>query len=100
MTAVLVAMIASNVVNYVTNAIVAHIYVKYSVARQLLDVAPIFAIAITVGLATYYIGSLWNINWLLLVAIYSAVYVIICYKTESKALNDVIYLLKRGLKRE
>lgn len=100
MTAVLIAMVASNVVNYITNAIVAHIYINYSVARQLLDVAPIFATAITVGLAIYYIGLIWNINWLLLAAIYSAVYVVISYKTESKALNDVICLLKRGLKRD
>ena len=99
MTAVLVAMVASNVVNYLTNAIVAHIYIKYNVTQQLLDVAPILATAVTSGIATYYASTLCDIHWIVQVAIYLVLYFGICYITKNKVLNEVREVLNMVLKR-
>lgn len=99
MTAVLVAMVASNVVNYLTNAIVAHIYIKYNVTQQLLDVAPILATAVTSGIATYYASTLCDIHWIVQVAIYLVLYFGICYITKNKVLNEVREVLNIVLKR-
>lgn len=99
MTAVLVAMVASNVVNYFTNAIVTHKYIGYSVFRQLLDVAPIFGAAVLLGIATYYLSTLCYIHWIVLVAIYLVLYVGICYIAKIDVLNDVKDVINRVLKR-
>jgi hypothetical protein len=100
MSAVLVAMVASNVVNYLTNGIIAQRYIKYSLSRQLLDVAPIFATATILGSMVYYIALVWNINWIVLVVLYSALYLVASHAMGIKAMSEAIRVIRRGINRD
>lgn len=100
MSAVLVAMVASNVVNYLTNGIIAQRYIKYSLSRQLLDVAPIFATATILGSMVYYIALVWNINWIVLVVLYSALYLVASHAMGIRAMSEAIRVIKRGINRD
>ena len=95
--AVLVAMVVSNIVNYLVNAITAHIYIKYSLPTQLGDIAPTLLLATTLGFVAHIIAPVWNINWILLAVIYSALYLALSIATRSKPTEEIMRRL--GIRR-
>ena len=95
MEAVLIAMVLSNVVNYVTNAIIAQHYIKYTLAKQIWDITPILIISLVIGGIVYLISYVWSIHWILLILIYLILYICISYATKSEITMLTIGYLKQ-----
>lgn len=95
MEAVLIAMVLSNVVNYITNAITAERYIGYKVINQLLDVSPILLKSLSAGIIVYSGYSLFNINWIIVIAVYVTLYVTISYITKCEIAITLIGYLKK-----
>ncbi|MBR3827590.1 MAG: lipopolysaccharide biosynthesis protein [Alistipes sp.] len=95
MEAVLVAMVLSNVVNYLTNAIIAQRYIKYTLAKQIWDITPILIISLVIGGIVYLISYVWSIHWILLILIYLILYICISYATKSEITMLTIGYLKQ-----
>lgn len=95
MEAVLVAMVLTNVVNYLTNAILAQRYVGYRVMRQLGDVAPIMLLSLALGALAYAIFHYTAIHWVALTLLYAIAYVAI----NGIAKNEVAMLAIEYIKR-
>lgn len=95
MKAVLVAMVLSNIVNYLTNAIIAERYIEYKVTRQLYDVAPILIKSLVIGGIVYLMNNAFSINWILLVLIYSTLYLLLGYFSKCEITMMAIEYIKR-----
>ena len=95
MEAVLIAMVLSNVVNYLTNAIIAQRYIKYTLAKQIWDITPILIISLIIGGIVYLISYVWSIHWILLILIYLILYICISYATKSEITMLTIGYLKQ-----
>jgi O-antigen/teichoic acid export membrane protein len=93
MEAVLVAMILSNIVNYLVNAIIAQIYIKYSVWQQIVDVLQILVLSIIVGGITYCLYDKLNVNWVLTIAMFLAMYVAANYLVKNEMITNIIKLI-------
>lgn len=93
MESVLIAMILSNIVNYLVNAIIAQIYIKYSVWQQIVDVLQILVLSIIVGVITYCLYDKLNVNWIVTVAIFLAMYVAANYFVKNEMMANIIKLI-------
>lgn len=90
MEATLGAIVLSNIVNYLTNAIVVGKYIGYSIFKQALDVFNILITALTSGAFVYYIGYSFDTNWILLIIIYIILYIVIGYITKCNMISMAI----------
>ena len=99
MHAVLIAIVLSNVVNYLTNAIIAQRYIGYAVSRQLLDVLPMLIYALLLGGIAYIALNIWNIYWVVVAIIYVAGYLATCYVTNQEAMTVVRRVIVRRFAR-
>ena len=94
MKAVLIAMVLSNIVDYLTNAIIASKYIRYRVIDQIVDILPILLISLALGAVIYCIYSYYHTHWLVLSIIYMTMYIVINYTIKSKTLLDIVELIK------
>lgn len=96
MEAVLIAMVLSNVVNYLTNAIIAQFYIKYKLTKQIWDITPILLISLLIGGVVYFISHSSEIHWIMLVLIYAILYILVSYATKSEITMLAIDYMKRA----
>jgi O-antigen/teichoic acid export membrane protein len=95
MEAVLLAMVLSNVVNYLTNGVIAAKHVGYKMLRQMGDVAPILLISLLIGAITLGVDHLWNIHWALLSLIYLLLYLAIATLSHNEIVSLVLAKCRR-----
>lgn len=95
MEAVLLAMVLSNVVNYLTNGVIAAKHVGYKMLRQMGDVAPILLISLLIGTITLGVDHLWNIHWALLSLIYLLLYLAIATLSHNEIVSLVLAKCRR-----
>jgi hypothetical protein len=48
----------------------------------------------------YYIALVWNINWIVLVVLYSALYLVASHAMGIRAMSEAIRVIKRGINRD
>lgn len=97
MEATLIAIVLSNIFNYIVNAALVERYIGYKITQQIIDISRIFLISISSGLLVYSINYQFDIHWILLVVIYLVLYVIIAYLSKCEALTMVIDFLNKKL---
>ena len=95
MWALLLGMVLSNVVNYLTNAILSHICIGYRIWDQLLDVVPLLIHAMIAGVITYYAYNICGLHWVLSGVIYTTIYITTCYLSNNEIFFYVIKIGKR-----
>lgn len=79
MMGVLIAMVASNINIYLTNALLAQKYVGYRLRQQIIDVIPTLLTTIICGAVIYPIYLLTGLHWLLCCVIFVIIYLIISH---------------------
>lgn len=89
MTAVLYAMVISNINIYITNAFLAQFYVQYKISNQIKDLVPILVCAIIAGLFVHLISINISIHWILTSAIFIIFYIVLCILLQIKAITEL-----------
>lgn len=89
MTAVLYAMVISNINIYITNAFLAQFYVQYKISNQIKDLVPILVCAIIAGLFAHLISINISIHWILTSAIFIIFYIVLCILLQIKAITEL-----------
>lgn len=89
MTAVLFAMVISNINIYITNALLAKYYVRYNINRQIKDVAPIFLCTIITGILISLLISQVTLHWILTSIIFAICYIAISYLFKIQAIVEL-----------
>lgn len=79
MYAVLFAIVLSNIVNYLTNAIIAQRHIGYRVIRQIADVLPMLIYSLLIGCVAYIALHIADIHWVAVVFLYIITYLLVCY---------------------
>ena len=94
MEAVLLAMVLSNVVNYLINGVIAAKYVGYKMLKQMGDVAPILLVSLLIGSIVFGIDCAWEINWVILSIIYLLLYLVITTLSHNEIATLLIAKLR------
>ncbi len=88
MTAVLFAMVISNLNIYITNALLAQHYIKYSFHTQLKDIIPIFLCTLITGGLISLLYTYFSLHWILISIAFLICYLAICYLLRIKAMVE------------
>ena len=98
MTAVLFAMVISNINIYLTNALLAQHYIKYNLSTQIKDVAPTFVCTLATGVIVYLLTLSTSLHWIIISTVFVVLYSAICYLFKIQAIvesKDIATLFMR-----
>lgn len=98
MTAVLFAMVISNINIYLTNALLAQHYIKYDLSTQIKDVTPTFVCTLATGVVVYLITLYTSLHWIIISTLFVVLYLAICYLFKIQAIvesKDIVTLFIR-----
>lgn len=88
MTAVLIAMVISNLNIYITNALLARHYIKYDFSTQLKDIIPILLCALIAGGIVFLLYTYTSLHWILISIVFIICYLVICLLLGIKAMIE------------
>lgn len=88
MTAVLFAMVISNINIYVTNALLAQYYIRYKISKQIKNLTPILLCTLTSGCFIYIISRYILLHWISTSLIFIICYALICIVLRIKAMTE------------
>ena len=95
MNAVLIAIIVSNFVNYITNAILAQRYINYDIYQQVADVISSLISSVVSGIIVIYLRDAIEVHWILTALIYVMSYMIISMIVNDPLMHTIFNYLKR-----
>lgn len=87
-TAVLIAMVVSNINIYLTNALLAQYYVHYNLGKQIKDLMPIFMCTLLTGAVAYLLSRYASLHWVLVSMFFVVSYLGICYITKIQSVAE------------
>ena len=88
MTAVLFAMVISNINIYMTNAILASHYIRYGIGTQIRDLVPVLFCTLITGGLIYILYIYTSLHWILICILFLICYLVICYLLRIKAMTE------------
>lgn len=99
MNAVLIAMVISNLNIYITNSLLVHHYIKYSLLLQIKDIMPTIICTLITGGILYLISIHTCIHWVVLSAIFIMLYLSICYLFKIRAILEFNRIINNLIKK-